>query len=286
MTIKNEPLARTERPGTGGGSARDFVLAGAGAGIVAGLISWVFARIFLHPLIDRAIAQEGAGHDHGTDHAGTDHAELGGSDHVGEAAEIFSRSTQSNIGSLVAIVAFTVAIGIMLAIAVWTVLALWRGTGVAGEGALGPGTVAPGVVGAVGAAVAFIAVTLIPFAKYPANPPAVGDANTIGDRSASFITMTVASIIVAGLALWAAQQLRTHVPALATPAIIAAVGAGYLGVIWVVAELLPDFDEVPADFPADTLSDFRFYSLVNHGIEWLVLGLVLAFAWRKKPRNA
>ena len=36
------------------------------------------------------------------------------------------------------------------------------------------------------AAVGFVGFALVPFLKYPANPPAVGSADTIGDRTALY----------------------------------------------------------------------------------------------------
>lgn len=50
----------------------------------------------------------------------------------------------------------------------------------------------------------FVAVTLIPALKYPANPPAVGDGDTIGDRSAQYMLLILAGVVVvyAAWRLW------------------------------------------------------------------------------------
>ena len=47
----------------------------------------------------------------------------------------------------------------------------------------GSGRLTPGQSTALVAAVGFVAVALVPFLKYPATPPAVGNADTIGDRT-------------------------------------------------------------------------------------------------------
>jgi hypothetical protein len=50
----------------------------------------------------------------------------------------------------------------------------------------------------------FVAVTLIPALKYPANPPAVGNGDTIGDRSAQYMLLILAGVVVvyAAWRLW------------------------------------------------------------------------------------
>lgn len=50
----------------------------------------------------------------------------------------------------------------------------------------------------------FVAVTLLPALKYPANPPAVGSSDTVGDRSAQYMLLVLASVIVvyAAWRLW------------------------------------------------------------------------------------
>ena len=54
------------------------------------------------------------------------------------------------------------------------------------------------------AAIGFVAWTLVPALKYPANPPGVGNPDTIGQRTASFLALALVSLLVAVLAweLW------------------------------------------------------------------------------------
>jgi Probable cobalt transporter subunit (CbtA) len=60
------------------------------------------------------------------------------------------------------------------------------------------------------AAAGFVAVALIPALKYPPNPPAVGDPDTIGRRSAYFLTLMGASIILVFVAWFLWEYLTTR----------------------------------------------------------------------------
>src|SRR5205085_7048978 len=48
---------------------------------------------------------------------------------------------------------------------------------------------------------------LIPAMKYPPNPPAVGDPDTIGKRSTEFMLLMLASVLVALAAWWLWNRL-------------------------------------------------------------------------------
>ncbi|MDE0805489.1 MAG: CbtA family protein, partial [Acidimicrobiales bacterium] len=47
------------------------------------------------------------------------------------------------------------------------------------------------------AAVAFGAVALIPAIKYPANPPAVGDPDTVNERTVQYLALIILSLVAA-----------------------------------------------------------------------------------------
>ena len=47
------------------------------------------------------------------------------------------------------------------------------------------------------AAGAFVAVYLVPFLKYPPNPPAVGQSDTIGDATGWYLVMVLVSVVLA-----------------------------------------------------------------------------------------
>jgi hypothetical protein len=47
-------------------------------------------------------------------------------------------------------------------------------------------------------AIGYVSVVVIPFFKYPATPPAVGDGDTIGQRTALYFSFVLVSIVAAG----------------------------------------------------------------------------------------
>ena len=49
---------------------------------------------------------------------------------------------------------------------------------------------------------------VIPLSKYPANPPSIGNPDTIKQRSALYLTMVVGSIAVLFLAVWLGRRLQ------------------------------------------------------------------------------
>ena len=124
------------------------------------------------------------------------------------------------------------------------------------------------------AAFAFVVVYLVPFVKYPANPPSVGDPDTIGKRTALYLIM----ILISLLAAVAAVRLRgaagralvgldrdARSPAPATCSWWSWPG-------WA----LPPIQEVPKTFPAVTLFRFREASIGMQAVLWTTIGLVFA----------
>ena len=80
--------------------------------------------------------------------------------------------------------------------------------------------------------------------KYPANPPAVGNADTIRDRGALWVLMVVVSVVVLVLAVVAGQRLQAR---LGTWNATLVAGAGALVVLGVVMALLPPLGELSAN---------------------------------------
>ena len=91
---------------------------------------------------------------------------------------------------------------------------------------------------------------LIPALKYPANPPSVGDGETLGVRTAPFfgmIALSLAAMIAAGM-----LRSRLRPPLGGWNAFLIAVAA-YLVIILGVSLALPSMNEVPEQFPAIVL---------------------------------
>ncbi|MEA2290914.1 MAG: hypothetical protein QOD55_2922 [Solirubrobacteraceae bacterium] len=116
----------------------------------------------------------------------------------------------------------------------------------------------------------FAALVLVPFLKYPANPPGVADPGTIGERTWLYVAMLAGGL----LSLVAAARVMWSVPEGAAPWRRAVLGAGTFVVLaGFLSVVLPGVDEVPADFPASLLWEFRLSSLGTQVVLWTALGV-------------
>ena len=106
---------------------------------------------------------------------------------------------------------------------------------------------------------------VIPFLKYPANPPTVGDAETVVMRGILFLSF----IAISGLGAVAFYQVYKK---LQNKKILAFVG--YAVFISTMFFLMPENpDEITA--PMELVDGFRGASFVAVTIYWLTLGLIL-----------
>ncbi|SFW71385.1 CbtA family protein [Amycolatopsis australiensis] len=221
------------------------------AGLIAGVLAFGFAYAFGEPSVNAAIGLEEPGghahsHDTGTAPSADAHEE-----------ELVPRDVQSTAGLLTGVLVYGVAIGGLLSLAF-----------AFAQGRLG--SLRPRVTALLLTSGAFAVVFLVPFLKYPANPPAVGQAGTIGARTELYFGFVAVSLLVGIFATVSGRKLAGRFGAW-NGFLLAA--AGYLAVIGVVAWLLPAVDEVPAGFPASTLWSFRTASVGTQVTLWLALGL-------------
>lgn len=224
---------------------RSLLVRGMVAGLVAGLIAFVFAWFFGEPALDGGIAYEDA--------LAAAAGEEGGE-------PLVSRGVQSSIGLAVAFLIYGVAVG--------GILALTYATAQGRLGRLG----ARGSVIVV-ALVGFVAAVLVPFLKYPANPPASSIDGTIAARTGYYVVLIVVSVALAVAAVTLARRLSTTLGW--WNAVLAATG-GHIVAIGLVAALLPAIAETPTDFPAPVLYDFRLAALGAHVVLWTALALIFA----------
>jgi predicted cobalt transporter CbtA len=223
---------------------RALLIAGLLAGLIGGVFAFAFAAVVGEPPVEVAISiEEQGGHDHGEDAAPAH-------DH-GEEAEV-SRDVQSTLGLAIATCAFGTALGGLFALA----FAFAHGR---------IGTPTPRATALALTGIGFVAVAFVPFLVHPPNPPAVGHADTIGQRTATYFVMAALSVVLAVVAVRASARLRW-------PGRVAA-GVAYVAAVAVVAALLPRFDEVPDGFPAQVLWDFRLASLGTQAVLWLGIGV-------------
>jgi len=269
---------------------------GALAGLIAGVLGFVFARIFAEPVINKSIDYESGRVDI---LAALNTA--AGRPVAPEGPEIFSRTIQSTVGIATGIIALSVAMGALVAVA-YLVLQ--------GRFAVRPQTLAWLICG-----FGFLGVYLLPFVKYPANPPAIGHTFTIVTRGQLYLLMVAASLILLGLAVFVARRLSARF-GLYRGVLLAAVGFFVLyGVLLAVLPSLghlsantahadqfgfaPAATETPQPitnilstplkvddktiapgqivypgFDADVLWKFRWYSLITQVLVWTVIGLV------------
>jgi len=115
-----------------------------------------------------------------------------------------------------------------------------------------------------------VAVYIVPNLKYPANPPSVGDPDTIGMRTALYFAMIAISLAaMIGAAMLRRRLLRRYGGWNAS--LLAA--AAYLIAVVAVGLVLPTINEVPDQFPAVVLWQFRIASLGAQLVMWTTIGI-------------
>ena len=117
----------------------------------------------------------------------------------------------------------------------------------------------------------YVVAFIVPFLKYPANPPAVGNHDTISQRTATYFGLVLLSVVLAVAATYLGRRLISRLGAW-NAALIA--GAAFVVTVAVAQFLLPAINEVPDGFPATVLWDFRVASLGTQLVMWATIGLV------------
>jgi hypothetical protein len=276
-----------------------IVLRGALAGVIAGIIGFVFARIFAEPVINQAIDYE-SGRD---EILGKLNEAAGGMPGM-DGPEIFSRTIQSTVGIATGVLAFSAAMGALVAVAY---------VALHGRVHVRPRNLVWMIAG-----FDFLGVYLLPFFKYPANPPAIGHDFTIVTRGHLYLTMVAGSLILLGLAVY---LFRILVRRFSTGISVALSTAAFAVVFGALISVLPSLGDLPANveqtsqfgfaraatetpqpitnilptpltidgqtaapgqivypgFDPDVLWKFRGYSILNQLLVWGGIGLI--FGW-------
>jgi len=215
-------------------------------GVTAGLLAGLFAFVFGEPGIEAAIDIEEAAS-----------ASASVQPALAHVADWVVSRPQQRAGLFLATMLYGACVGIIFALA----FAVVRGRGSATDDWRLSVTLAGSL---------FAALVLVPFLKYPANPPAVGSPETINERTWLYLAMLVGGLA----ALVAGARVRWSVPADAAPwkRPVYGIGtfvllAGFLGVV------LPGVDEVPDGFPASLLWEFRLSAIGTQAVLWTALGV-------------
>jgi predicted cobalt transporter CbtA len=242
---------------------RSLLICGLLAGVCGGLLAAGFGEIVGEPPLEQAISFEEAQSEH-------EHGAIAAHSH--EQAPPVSRDVQRFVGLPLAAMVYGLAIGGLFALA----FAFAYGR---------VGDASPAKTALWMAAIGFLVFYLVPFLKYPANPPATGDPETVGERTLLFLTMLVTSLLAAVAAARVRASLVRRsgrdlgrLPSQMTAAGVAtAVAVGvYLAVVVIAGVALPVVDEIPAGFPANELWKFRIASIGTQAVLWTAMGLVMA----------
>lgn len=209
------------------------------AGLAAGVLALVVAYVLGEPNVDKAISFEQA---HSHEHE----------------METVSRSLQSTAGLATGVLVYGVAFGGIAALAFS--FALGR------VGRFGPRATALLLSGC-----ALLAVYVVPFLKYPANPPSVGNPDTIGKRTTLYFLMMLLGVLLAVAATLLGRRLA---PRLGTWWATVAAVVAFTVVIGLAYQFLPVVNEVPKGFPATLLWRFRLSALAIQTALWAGFGLV------------
>lgn len=235
-----------------------LLMRGMVVGLLAGLLCFLFLKVVGEPSVDRAIAFEST-LDAAKAKARADDAAAKGLPAPAEESEpeLVSRPVQAGVGLLTGVVVYDTALGGLFAL----VFAMAYGR----VGALSPRSTA-----ALIALSGFVAVTLVPMLKYPANPPSIGNPDTIAMRTMLYFAMILFSLacMVAAWKLRGALSARVD----GWNATLLA-GVAYVILVGLIAWALPTVSETPDGFPADVLWLFRTASLGAQTIVWSVMGL-------------
>ena len=124
------------------------------------------------------------------------------------------------------------------------------------------------------AGIMFFVIFLIPALKYPANPPAVGDPETIEYRESLYIGMLVISGFTAlSVAILYRNLGQTHRESrkIIAPAIYAVI----IALAFAVLPANPDEITISSDL----LLNFRIVTTITMGIFWGALGILLGSFW-------
>lgn len=225
-------------------------VAGVLSGLIVALFAFAFARHYSEPTIERAIALETATGAHY-------HGETQG--HAHSEGETISRATQRNAGLFIGIAGYSLALSAFVAVGSCAL-----------HGRTGAGTRANvWMLITTG----YVSIVLVPQLKYPASPPGVGSAETIGSRTEVYFLLLLLSVICMFVAVLTASRLRRHFSSATS------IGIGlvmFFGLASAVSTMFPVISEVPRDFPQDLLLEFRVHAAALQLLIWMGLGVVFA----------
>ena len=236
------------------------------AGTVAGVFAFIWSKIFIEPIVGRAVDFE----DGTTDAREAMEAAAGHGHGHGAGGELFTRAVQSTVGVGLGVLAFSVAMGALFAVVFCVVYG--RTTDVSAR-----------VLSVLVAGGMLVSLWIVPALKYPPSPPAISLDETLNQRTLLYVLILGLSAVLMVAAVYLGNQL---VPKLGVWNATLAAGGAYLVAVAIVMLILPTIDETPGPmtddagtivfggFPAADLYEFRLYTLGTQVIIWVTVGLV------------
>jgi predicted cobalt transporter CbtA len=228
------------------------------AGLLAGIVVALFHFVVTEPVIDKAIALE---EQRKFEEAKQTSAQSGDQAQAEEMAPVVSRELQKTGGLVIGYLWYGLTWSLFFALAYYPLqswlarFSRWRGAFLL-------------------AGLAYWSIALIPFLRYPANPPAVGDPATIYYRQTLYLSLL--GLSAAGTAL----AVRFG-PTLARRLDVRPIWGFTLAAMILVAALLvlimpPNPDPITA--PPNLILRFRLLSLAGLTLFWAAFGLFFGWA--------
>ena len=122
------------------------------------------------------------------------------------------------------------------------------------------------------AGIMWLTIYIIPFLKYPANPPTVGDGETVMLRAILYVSFIALSGIGVVIFYKLSQKLQNNKKYFGL--------FGYVIFIIILFFVMPkNPDEITA--PMNLVNEFRFMSVLGVSSFWLSVGLILGLFWKK-----
>jgi predicted cobalt transporter CbtA len=134
--------------------------------------------------------------------------------------------------------------------------------------------------GLIVAGIMWFVLFLMPALKYPANPPSVGDPETIYYRQSLYLVfLAISGFSALGLAFLYRKIRSLHIRKAIIPAAYAAMMAG----AYLAMPANPD----PINAPVDLVIGFRITSAITITLFWGLLGVIFGAFWDKlKPHES
>ena len=122
------------------------------------------------------------------------------------------------------------------------------------------------------AGIMWLSIYFIPFLKYPANPPTVGDTETVILRAVLYLSF----IAISGLSVIGFYQLSKKLQGKRKYVAV----IGYAILISIAFVLMPpNPDEITASM--ELVNGFRIMSVIAVSVFWISLGVILGLFWQK-----